>query len=96
MCCAQVILLHDLIDQARPGEEVSIVGGWLQPSSTGFFPLPACWHLLFPWQPTLACVHVVKGKPQESCASHVCTRAGDVHGPQAPGEVVALSDAHIA
>lgn len=39
----EVILLHDLIDQARPGEEISIVGALLQLQLYLSRP-PACSH----------------------------------------------------
>ena len=39
----EVILLHDLIDQARPGEEITLVGAQHQP-------LPSNSHIFVPQQ----------------------------------------------
>ncbi len=49
----EVILLHDLIDQARPGEEITLVGNLAARASSSRFPsLPL--HAV-PWQHQAAC-----------------------------------------
>lgn len=40
----EVILLHDLIDQARPGEEITLVGAQHQPLPSNYLCAPATLH----------------------------------------------------